>query len=77
MTRPEVRVEPLLTPAEAARLFGVHARTLKRWCDAGRLVTRRTVGGHRRVTVDSVRAALLEGGATDADVDALLAGVGQ
>jgi len=37
-----------LTTAEVAALFRVDQRTVGRWADAGRLVSFRTVGGHRR-----------------------------
>jgi molybdopterin-binding protein len=34
---------------EAAELLGVSTDTVRRWADAGRLLTVRTAGGHRRV----------------------------
>ena len=34
---------------EAASLLGVSVDTVRRWADDGRLVTRRTAGGHRLV----------------------------
>ena len=34
---------------EAAELLGVSPDTVRRWADAGRLLTVRTAGGHRRV----------------------------
>lgn len=33
----------------AARVFGVTPLTIRRWADAGRLASMRTLGGHRRV----------------------------
>ena len=47
--------EPLLTPAEAAALLGVDAKTVSRWARAGRLVAIRTLGGHRRFLEHEVR----------------------
>ena len=37
-----------LSSAEAARVLGVHAASLKRWSDQGRIDCVRTPGGHRR-----------------------------
>ena len=34
---------------EAAQLLGVSPDTVRRWADAGRLTTGRTVGGHRTI----------------------------
>lgn len=50
-----------LTNAAAAALLGVTPATLKRWANSGRLVSQRTVGGHRRfsrVDVLALRARL-------------------
>jgi excisionase family DNA binding protein len=38
----------ILSPAQAAELFAVTPRTVRRWADAGTLPVFRTVGGHRR-----------------------------
>jgi excisionase family DNA binding protein len=46
----------LLRPAEAAHLLGVPLRELRRLAAAGRLVTVRTLGGHRRYRQDDVAA---------------------
>lgn len=40
--------DQFLSSAEAARLLGVHAASLKRWSDQGRIDCVRTPGGHRR-----------------------------
>jgi excisionase family DNA binding protein len=45
-----------LTSAEAAAHLGVSVSAVKRWADAGALVSVRTAGGHRRFT----KTALLE-----------------
>jgi excisionase family DNA binding protein len=39
----------LLTTSEVADLLAVHPSTVKRWTDEGRLRTRTTGGGHRRI----------------------------
>jgi excisionase family DNA binding protein len=38
----------LLTPAEAAAVFGVDPKTITRWAKQGKLPCIRTLGGHRR-----------------------------
>lgn len=40
-----------LTPKQAAELLGVSVRTLHRWESDGKIVSRRTPGGHRRYEV--------------------------
>ena len=50
--------EPLLTPAEAAEMFGVVATTVTRWARQGRLTSVRTPGGHRRFRRSEVRALI-------------------
>lgn len=37
-----------LSLSEASSLLGVHASTLRRWADSGRVPCQRTPGGHRR-----------------------------
>lgn len=48
----------MLTPGEVARLVGVNAKTVSRWCTEGRLDSVRTPGGHRRITRDAMVAFL-------------------
>ncbi len=43
-----------LTTKDVARLLKVSEATVKRWADSGALKPGKTVGGHRRFTVDSV-----------------------
>ena len=47
---------PLLRPAEAAEALGLSLRRLRRFAADGRLVTVRTLGGHRRYRQDDVLA---------------------
>lgn len=56
--KPELEVEPLLTPAEVAAMFRVDPKTVTRWAKAGKLGSIRTLGGHRRYRESEVRALL-------------------
>ena len=47
---------PILRPCEAAELLGVRLSRLRRLEASGRLVTVRTLGGHRRYRRDDVEA---------------------
>ena len=47
---------PLLRPAEAAVALGLSLARLRRFAADGRLVTVRTLGGHRRYRQDDVLA---------------------
>jgi excisionase family DNA binding protein len=60
-----------LTLSEASSLLGVHASTLRRWADSGRVPCQRTPGGHRRFSRQRLRP-LFEGSAFPAirEVDA-------
>lgn len=44
--------------SEAARLLGVNVDTLRRWVDAGKVLSWRTPGGERRIPVDEVTRLL-------------------
>lgn len=50
--------EPLLTPAEVARMFRVDPKTVSRWADEGKLNAVRTLGGHRRYRANEIRELL-------------------
>jgi len=45
---PDVSPDQWLSLSEASALLGVHASTLRRWADSGRVPCQRTPGGHRR-----------------------------
>lgn len=47
-----------MTTAQAARLLGVSAQTIQKWVDANHLSAWRTVGGHRRISAESVQQML-------------------
>jgi len=52
----------LCSPGEAAKILGVSPKTIQLWVDSGILAAWKTVGGHRRVTVESVERLKREGG---------------
>lgn len=54
--------EPVMTPAEVAKVFHVGRKTVTRWAIAGKLRSFKTPGGHRRFYEADIRA-LLKGGA--------------
>lgn len=45
---------PCCTTAEAARHLGVSIRTVQLWVDSGALEAWKTVGGHRRIPLESL-----------------------
>jgi len=53
-------IEKLFSPKQVARALGVSESSLKRWCDRGLIDTRRTGGGHRRITLSGVCRFLRE-----------------
>jgi excisionase family DNA binding protein len=59
--------DELLTPGQAARLFGVDPKTVGRWADAGRLAATRTLGGHRRYRRGDLDVLLAEHRSAHAD----------
>lgn len=50
----------LILPAEAASMFGVNPKTLRRWHALGLIGARRTMGGQRRYWESEVRARAAE-----------------
>lgn len=49
------KTDQLITIQEAASVFGVSTKTLRRWEAAGKLVPQRTSGGHRRYFLSEVK----------------------
>lgn len=50
--------DELILPGEAAKLLGVDPKTLTRWANAGKLRSIRTLGGHRRFYLSTIKAVL-------------------
>ena len=48
----------LIKISDAAKLLGVSTKTLRRWDDAGKLESVRTVGNHRRFRIDDLNKIL-------------------
>lgn len=48
--------DPLLTPAEVVRIFGVRTVTVTRWAREGKIPYSLTPGGHRRYCESAIRA---------------------
>ncbi len=53
--------QPIYTTRTAARQLGVSLRTVQLWVDSGILQAWKTPGGHRRVTISSVKKLLQQG----------------
>lgn len=51
-----IQLDNYLTPAQAAKYFGVTAKTINRWADDGLIPTVRTSGQHRRYLLSEVLA---------------------
>lgn len=47
-------MDELLTPNQVARAIQVSESSVKRWCDDGKIRTRYTAGGHRRIPMDGL-----------------------
>jgi molybdopterin-binding protein len=45
-------------PGQVAELLGVSVDTVRRWCDEGRLATKRSAGGHRAIDGAALAAYL-------------------
>lgn len=54
-----------LTPAQAARIFGVSPKTVARWANHGRIPCLVTLGGHRRFRADVIAAVSVTMGMED------------
>jgi excisionase family DNA binding protein len=51
-----VPVDDWISISEASRILGVSPPTLRRWSDAERVPTRKTLGGHRRFSRQSIES---------------------
>lgn len=49
------KLDPMLTPREAARLLGISYPTIKQWILAGKLKTNPTPGGHHRIAESALK----------------------
>ena len=47
-----------LSIGSASRRYGIHASTLRRWCDSGKLPVMTTIGGWRRIRESDIQSAL-------------------
>ena len=54
--------QPQYSPHQVAKALGVSESSVKRWCDRDAIPTIRTLGGHRRITLDGLQV-FLRGGA--------------
>ncbi|MGC1781793.1 MAG: helix-turn-helix transcriptional regulator [Acidobacteriaceae bacterium] len=52
------KLDPMLTPREAARLLGISYPTIKQWILAGKLKTKKTLGGHHRIAESALQPFL-------------------
>lgn len=63
--------QPQYSPKQVGEALQVSESSIKRWCDAGKIGTVRTLGGHRRITLDALQAFLQENGRSLSDPAAL------
>jgi excisionase family DNA binding protein len=57
-TKKNQRAGNLLTVSEVAELFGVSGKTVSRWAREGRLMSVKTLGGHRRFRESYIKSVL-------------------
>ncbi|GAB4119808.1 MAG: helix-turn-helix domain-containing protein [Roseiflexaceae bacterium] len=69
----ELHGQEWMSLQEASDRLGVATATLRRWGDAGKVVMKRTLGGHRRFQVASVEALAQQLSSTNAIVPAAAA----
>jgi len=65
----------LMLPSQVAAVWDVNSKSVLRWIKAGRLRSVKTAGGRHRVPVAAVVEALIDGGATPAEADEMIAAV--
>jgi MerR family transcriptional regulator, light-induced transcriptional regulator len=68
---------PHFSPKQVAEALGSSESSLKRWCDQGAIPTIRTVGGHRRITLQGLTKFLESSGRVLMVPDALGVTLGQ
>lgn len=56
--------QPHFSPKQIAKALGSSESSVKRWCDQGAVPTIRTVGGHRRITLEGLASFLQDSGRT-------------
>ncbi len=54
--------QPRFSPKQIAEALDVSESTVKRWCDRGTIPMIRTMGGHRRITLDALQRFIVETG---------------
>jgi excisionase family DNA binding protein len=55
-----VAKQPHFSPKQVAAALQASESSVKRWCDRGAIPTVRTVGGHRRITLEALQRFLME-----------------
>lgn len=55
-----VAKQPHFSPKQIAEALQASESSVKRWCDRGAISSVRTVGGHRRITLDALQSFLRE-----------------
>ena len=53
--------QPHFSPKQIAAALQVSESSVKRWCDGGSIPVIRTLGGHRRITLDALQHFLTDG----------------
>lgn len=56
--------QPFFSPKQVAKALNASESSVKRWCDQGAIETARTVGGHRKISLDALRRFLSESNRT-------------
>lgn len=54
--------QPRFSPKQIAEALEVSESSVKRWCDEGAIPATRTMGGHRRITLDALQRFINESG---------------
>ncbi|QDT03822.1 Helix-turn-helix domain protein [Rubripirellula lacrimiformis] len=63
--------QPQYSPKQVAEALGASESSVKRWCDSGAIPIIRTLGGHRRITLDGLQQYLRTSGRVLVDADVL------